>query len=55
VTKFNKIALLTLLLVPVFVTGCEVVGDIFRAGVWVGVIGVALFVALVVWIIGKLK
>ncbi len=35
-------------------TGCELVGDIFEAGIWVGVIGVVLVVVLIFWIIRKL-
>lgn len=53
--KLNKITLLAVMLIPFVVTGCEVIGDIFEAGIWVGVIGVVLLVALVVWIIGKMK
>lgn len=30
-------------------TGCELIGSIFKAGVWVGVLGVFAVVALVVW------
>jgi hypothetical protein len=32
-----------LLLSPVALTGCEVIGDIFKAGVWVGVVLVMLY------------
>jgi hypothetical protein len=53
--KLNIIAVLMVLLLPILVTGCQVVGDIFKAGVWVGVLGVVLLVALVVWVIGKMK
>jgi hypothetical protein len=35
--------------------GCELVGDIFKAGVWVGVIGVFAVVALIVWLFAKAK
>ena len=28
-------------------TGCQAIGDIFKAGVWVGVVVVAIIVALV--------
>lgn len=36
-------------------TGCEIVGDIFQAGMWVGVIVVAIVVSLVVWLINKAR
>lgn len=42
-------ALLLLLL-----SGCDLVGDIFEAGFWVGVIVVVLVIALVVWLIFQL-
>jgi len=31
--------------------GCAVIGDIFKAGVWVGVLAVFVFIALLVWAI----
>jgi hypothetical protein len=31
-------------------SGCEVVKGIFKAGMWVGVIGVVLLVVIVMWI-----
>jgi hypothetical protein len=33
--------------------GCEIVGDIFKAGIWVGVIMVVLAIGLVLWLVGK--
>lgn len=35
-------------------SGCSVIGDIFEAGMWFGIIGAVLVVALIVWIIRKL-
>ena len=35
-------------------TGCELVGDIFEAGVWAGVIVVVLVIVLIFWLIKKL-
>ena len=34
---------------------CEVIGGIFKAGVWVGAIGVVLVVVLLVVVVAKLK
>ena len=48
----HSIAFLILSLI-VF-TGCSVIGDIFEAGMWVGIIGVVLVVVFVIWIIRKL-
>jgi hypothetical protein len=44
-----------LLLLPFCLTSCEVVGDIFKAGMWFAVIAIALIVGLVLFIIGKLR
>ncbi|WP_373497572.1 hypothetical protein [Aquiflexum sp.] len=35
-------------------TGCSLIGDIFKAGVWVGIIVVVIIIALVFWIIKKM-
>jgi hypothetical protein len=40
--------LLTLGGLAVTLEGCRLVGDIFRAGVWVGVVGVILFAAMII-------
>lgn len=36
-------------------SGCELIGDIFRAGVWVGVLIVLAIVGVAVFIVGKMK
>jgi hypothetical protein len=33
--------------------GCEVVGDIFQAGVWVGIILVIGIIGFIVWMVSK--
>lgn len=35
-------------------TSCELIGGIFKAGVWSGVIVVVLVIALVLWLVMKL-
>ena len=42
-----------LVISTVMLAGCELVGDIFEAGVWVGVGLVLLIVGLVVWLFGR--
>ena len=49
----NMIAPLPLLLSAVTLAGCQIVGDIFKAGVWVGVIGVVAVIAIVIWLISR--
>jgi cytosine/uracil/thiamine/allantoin permease len=45
--SFMLIFLVTLL------SSCEVIGGIFKAGVWVGVLIVAAIVGLIIFLIGK--
>ena len=35
--------------------GCETIGNIFEAGVWTGIIGVVIIVAIVVFILGRMR
>lgn len=44
-----------LLLFTMMLAGCEIIGNIFEAGVWVGVILVLLVIGLVVWIVSRAK
>ena len=50
--------------VPVFIilfflismlSSCQAIGDIFKAGVWFGVIGVGLVVFLIIYLISRAK
>lgn len=34
-------------------SSCEVIGGIFKAGVWVGIIIVVLVVVLILWLVSK--
>ena len=48
-----RIALLVVL--GVSLAGCEVVGGIFKAGAWVGALGVIFVVLLLVFAVAKMK
>lgn len=48
-----RLLLLALLLVPL--AGCEIIGGIFKAGVWVGVILAVLVVVGILWVVGKAR
>jgi hypothetical protein len=37
----------------VALTGCELVADIFKAGVWVGVLLVLGVIGIVIWLVSK--
>jgi hypothetical protein len=47
---YSAILLILLISLP----GCEVIGDIFKAGVWTGILLIAVVVAVIIFIIGKL-
>jgi len=36
-------------------SSCEVVGGIFKAGVWVGVLAVAFVVIIILWLVGRAR
>lgn len=36
-------------------TSCELAGDIFEAGMWVGVLAVVFVVGLVIWLISRFR
>lgn len=47
--------LVLILLLVSMLAGCELVGGIFKAGVWVGAIAVILVVVGLVFVIAKIK
>jgi hypothetical protein len=51
--NFSIMALLSFLSVTLF-SSCEVIGDIFKAGVWVGILVVVGVIALVIYLISRL-
>lgn len=36
-------------------SSCEVIGDIFKAGVWAGLLLVAAVIAIVIWLISRFR
>ncbi|WP_315814893.1 phosphatidate cytidylyltransferase [Paraflavitalea speifideaquila] len=46
---------LMLLLVMINLSSCEVIGGIFKAGVWTGVLAVVIVGALLIWIIARIS
>lgn len=47
--------LLLIVLLAVTLSGCAVVGGIFKAGMWVGIIMAVLVVALLMFIFGRAR
>ena len=50
--KFNNLWV-CLIAVMVTLSSCEVIGDIFKAGMWVGIILVVAIILLILWIVRK--
>ncbi|MGI4741812.1 MAG: hypothetical protein ACRYG7_42145 [Janthinobacterium lividum] len=46
--------LFVLVMLASTLTGCQVAGDLFKGGLWVGVIGVFVVVAIIFWLVGKM-
>ena len=46
---------LLIVLLGTSLAGCEVIGGIFKAGVWVGAIGAILVVVLLIFVVAKVK
>ena len=47
--------LLLVVLAALPVAGCELVGDIFQAGMWVGAIMIAVIVGVIAFIAAKIR
>jgi hypothetical protein len=53
--KHSSYLFVLLLLSTVVLSGCEVIGDIFKAGVWTGVLLVILVIGIIVWLLTRSK
>jgi hypothetical protein len=51
----NKTKLSFLVFLSLLLSSCNAIAGIFKAGMWVGIIGVVILVALILWLIGKAK
>ena len=51
----QRLNYLALALITVSLSSCELVGDIFEAGIWTGLIIVAVVIALVIWLITRFR
>ena len=51
----SALRLLLVLVLAAATAGCELAGDIFQAGMWVGVIMVVLAVGAVFWLVSKVR
>jgi len=53
INPFNIIFLVFLLALSL--DSCRIIGDIFKAGVWVGILIVVAVIGLILWLVGKAK
>ena len=44
-----------LLSLSILFSSCQAIGDIFKAGIWFGIIGIVIVVVIVFWLIGKAR
>jgi len=51
----RKLYSLTAILVITLLSSCELVGDIFEAGAWTGIILVVIIVAVIFWLFSKFR
>jgi hypothetical protein len=52
---YFTLQLITFIFSMFLLSSCEAIGDIFQAGMWVGVVAVVLFVGIIFWVLGKLR
>ncbi len=50
--RFLPMAVVALLL-TLSLTSCDLIGGIFKAGAYTGIIGIVLVVALLIWLVSK--
>ncbi|RZK96237.1 MAG: hypothetical protein EOO62_29500 [Hymenobacter sp.] len=53
-TTSRLFSLFVLVLMVTTLSSCSAIGDIFKAGAWVGIVGVFLVVLLVWWLVTKM-
>jgi hypothetical protein len=51
----NRLTWFALIVLCLQLTACELAKGIFKAGVWVGVLGVFVVVGLVVWLMSRMR
>ncbi|MDQ6844710.1 MAG: phosphatidate cytidylyltransferase [Bacteroidota bacterium] len=54
--KFNvRTALAFSVLLIVTLSSCQAIAGVFKAGVWFGVIGVVVVIAIILWLINRAR
>ncbi|MEO8960531.1 MAG: hypothetical protein ABI325_01535 [Ginsengibacter sp.] len=54
--KLNfKTVLFSMIFLALTLSSCQAIAGIFKAGLWVGVIGIVILIAIILWIISKVN
>jgi len=53
--RSNRLIFALLLFIVFTASSCQAIADIFKAGVWVGVLLVVVVVGVIFWLIGKAR
>ena len=53
--KSNYLAFTLLLMITVSLSSCEVIGGIFEAGIWTGLIVVVIVIAIILWLVSRFR
>jgi hypothetical protein len=51
--RIKTVNLISFFLLLMLLSSCSVIGGIFKAGVWVGVIGIVIVLIIIIWLISK--
>jgi di/tricarboxylate transporter len=52
---FNKLFVPVLLVSLIIMPGCEFIGDVFKAGIWVGIVIIIAIIAVIAFIVKMFK
>lgn len=53
--KLNLHTIPLFLVLMITASSCQAIAGIFKAGVWVGIVIVVIIIALILWVISKMK
>ena len=54
IQKFSLLSIAILSSLIFTIGSCQVVGDIFKGGMWIGAIGVILVIGLIIYVISRM-
>lgn len=43
------------IVLPLLLSGCDLIGGIFKAGMWVGVLGIVVVIVIIGWIASRFR